>query len=111
MPSSLTPQQAGELGVHVIGALPIPSLTNVGIFYRNKSIIAYLSANDLAETLAAFRKGSDLPDDRFDATAAKQYENLLEKKWTSNSTLMKKVATPCSIWAGLVNAITPLQRH
>ncbi|KAJ5366059.1 hypothetical protein N7517_008945 [Penicillium concentricum] len=84
MPTSLTPQQAGEL---------------------NKSIIAYLSANGLPETLAAFQKESDLPDDRFDATAAKQYENLLEKKWTSNSTLMKKVATPCSIWADLLLAL------
>ncbi|KAJ5483803.1 hypothetical protein N7530_003049 [Penicillium desertorum] len=56
MPSSLTPQQAGEL---------------------NKSLIAYLSANGHAETLAAFRKESDFPDDRFDATAAKHY-------WPSN---------------------------
>lgn len=78
---------------------------------RNKSIIAYLSAHGLAETLAAFRKESDFPDNMFDATAAKQYENLLERKWTSNSTLMKKVATPCSIWAELFNAIIPLQRH
>ncbi|KAJ5844889.1 hypothetical protein N7534_008558 [Penicillium rubens] len=70
MPSSLTPQQAAEL---------------------NKSIIAYLSAHGLAETLAAFRKESDFPDNMFDATAAKQYENLLERKWTSNSTLMKKL--------------------
>ncbi|KAJ5087257.1 WD domain-containing protein [Penicillium angulare] len=70
MPSLLTPRQAEEL---------------------NKSIIGYLSGNGHSETALCFRKALNFTDDIFDATSTKQYETLLEKKWTSNSRLQKRI--------------------
>ncbi|POR37710.1 Nuclear distribution protein PAC1 [Tolypocladium paradoxum] len=49
----------------------------------NKSIIAYLSANNLPNAAAALREEVGLGEDVFDAATAKKYETLLEKKWTS----------------------------
>ncbi|KAJ5551391.1 WD domain-containing protein [Penicillium sp. DV-2018c] len=70
MPNLLTLRQAEEL---------------------NKSIIAYLSANGLTETAESLRKETNFTNDRFDTTAAKKYETLLEKKWTSTARLQKKI--------------------
>lgn len=64
---------------------------------RHKSIIAYLSANDLLETAATLRKELDVSEDDFDAAAVKKYETLLEKKWTSNVRLQRKASRYCRI--------------
>lgn len=58
---------------------------------RHKSIIAYLSANDLPGTAAALRQELDLGEDVLDNNTVKKYEGLLEKKWTSVVRLQKKV--------------------
>lgn len=59
---------------------------------RHKSIIAYLSANELPETAAILRSELGIAEHDFDATAVKKYETLLEKKWTSNVRLHKKAS-------------------
>lgn len=59
---------------------------------RHKSIIAYLSANNLPSTAAALRAELDISEETFDTNTAKKYEGLLEKKWTSVVRLQKKVA-------------------
>ncbi|KAG4414249.1 protein with putative role during mitosis [Cadophora malorum] len=56
----------------------------------HKSIIAYLSANNLPNTAATLREELGLGDESFDAATAKKYETLLEKKWTSIVRLQKK---------------------
>lgn len=56
----------------------------------HKSIIAYLAANDLPNTAAALREELNLGVDLYDATTAKRYEGLLEKKWTSIARLQRK---------------------
>jgi platelet-activating factor acetylhydrolase IB subunit alpha len=53
-------------------------------------MIAYLSANNLAETASALRAELNLGEDVFDAAVAKKYETLLEKKWTGVVRLQKK---------------------
>lgn len=58
--------------------------------YRHKSIIAYLSANNLSDAAAALRTELNLGEDAFDPATAKKYETLLEKKWTSIVRLQKK---------------------
>lgn len=58
---------------------------------RHKSLIAYLTANNLADTAAALRTELNLGEDQFDAATAKKYEGLLEKKWTAVVRLQKKV--------------------
>jgi hypothetical protein len=64
--------------------------------FRHKSLIAYLTANNLADTAAALRTELNLGEDQFDAATAKKYEGLLEKKWTAVVRLQKKVcAGPC----------------
>lgn len=63
---------------------------------RHKSMIAYLVANNLTATAAALRTELDLGEDKFDVTAAKKYETLLEKKWTSIVRLQKKVRANAS---------------
>jgi len=63
---------------------------------RHKSIIAYLSANNLTNAAAALRADVSLGEDVFDANTAKKYEGLLEKKWTSVVRLQKKVCSPAS---------------
>lgn len=57
----------------------------------HKSIIAYLAANDLPNTAAALREELNLGVDLYDATTAKRYEGLLEKKWTSIARLQRKI--------------------
>ncbi|UKZ49813.1 protein with putative role during mitosis [Trichoderma virens] len=57
----------------------------------HKSIIAYLAANNLANTATVLREELDLGEDVFDATMTKKYETLLEKKWTSIVRLQKKI--------------------
>ncbi len=59
-------------------------------YASHKAIIAYLSSNNLPNTAAALREELNLGD-TFDATTAKKYEGLLEKKWTSVVRLQKKV--------------------
>ncbi|KAI9803529.1 MAG: protein with putative role during mitosis [Sarcosagium campestre] len=59
----------------------------------HKSIIAYLSANNLQKTAAVLREELSLGEDIFDAAAAKVYETLLEKKWTSIVRLQKKACS------------------
>ncbi|QSS59479.1 WD domain-containing protein [Histoplasma capsulatum] len=66
-------------------------LTNRQADELHKSIIAYLSANDLPNTAAALRAELNLTEEDFDATAVKKYETLLEKKWTSIVRLQKKI--------------------
>jgi platelet-activating factor acetylhydrolase IB subunit alpha len=58
---------------------------------RHKSIIAYLSANNLPKSAAALREEVGLGEDVYDVVTAKKYETLLEKKWTSIVRLQKKV--------------------
>ena len=61
---------------------------------RHKSLIAYLSANNLPNAAAALRAETSIGEDTFDVTTAKKYEGLLEKKWTSVVRLQKKVRCP-----------------
>ncbi|PTB77455.1 dynein regulator [Trichoderma longibrachiatum ATCC 18648] len=56
----------------------------------HKSIIAYLAANNLAESATVLRQELGLGEDVFDAATTKKYEGLLEKKWTSIVRLQKK---------------------
>ncbi|CZT49420.1 probable Nuclear distribution protein PAC1 [Rhynchosporium secalis] len=73
----------------------------------HKSIIAYLSANNLSDAAAALRAELGLGHDIFDAATATKYETLLEKKWTSimmdlelrNAALQSELdnATPTSL--------------
>lgn len=58
-------------------------------------MLAYLLANDLHDTASAFRRESNLGEDTFDATIAKKYEVLLEKKWISVVRLQKKARLCC----------------
>jgi len=57
---------------------------------RHKSIIAYLSSQNLSNSAAALREELNIGDS-FDAATSKKYEGLLEKKWTSVVRLQKKV--------------------
>ncbi|KAF8860421.1 hypothetical protein BDZ45DRAFT_779057 [Acephala macrosclerotiorum] len=57
----------------------------------HKFIVVYLSANSLSNTAAALRTELNLGENVFDATTAKKYETLLEKKWTSVIRLQKKI--------------------
>ncbi|KAH8890303.1 dynein regulator [Thozetella sp. PMI_491] len=57
----------------------------------HKSIIAYLTANNLTSTANAMRAELSLGEEVFDAGTAKKYEGLLEKKWTSVVRLQKKI--------------------
>ena len=59
---------------------------------RHKAIIAYLAANGLTSTVSALRQELGVGEDVFDASTAKKYEGLLEKKWTSVVRLQKKVS-------------------
>lgn len=53
-------------------------------------MLAYLLGNGLHDTASAFRQELGLGEDIFDATMAKKYEILLEKKWISVVRLQKK---------------------
>ena len=68
---------------------------------RHKSIIAYLSSNNLPNAAAALRADANIGD-AFDDATSKKYEGLLEKKWTSVVRLQKKVQT----WRGCGHGIT-----
>ncbi|KAL7624961.1 Lissencephaly-1 [Parahypoxylon ruwenzoriense] len=68
-----------------------PLLTSRQAEELHKSIIAYLSANNLSNTADALRAELGLGEEAFDANTAKRYESLLEKKWTSVVRLQKKV--------------------
>jgi platelet-activating factor acetylhydrolase IB subunit alpha len=57
---------------------------------RHKSIIAYLSANNLPNAAASLRAELRLSEDVFDTSTMSKYETLLEKKWTSVVRLQKK---------------------
>jgi platelet-activating factor acetylhydrolase IB subunit alpha len=65
-----------------------PTLTS---FERHKSIIAYLSANNLSSVAATLRAESGLGEDEFDTETTAKYQTLLEKKWTGAARLQKKV--------------------
>ncbi|KUJ06467.1 nuclear migration protein-like protein nudF [Mollisia scopiformis] len=56
----------------------------------HKSIIAYLSSQNLTSSAAALREELSIGDS-FDAATSKRYEGLLEKKWTSVVRLQKKI--------------------
>lgn len=58
--------------------------------HRHKSIIAYLTSQNLSNSAAALREELSIGDN-FDAATSKKYEGLLEKKWTSVVRLQKKV--------------------
>lgn len=58
--------------------------------HSHKSIIAYLTANNLLDTANSLRAELNLNEDAFDPATAKRYETLLEKKWTSVVRLQKK---------------------
>ncbi|EFX03707.1 nuclear migration protein [Grosmannia clavigera kw1407] len=70
-------------------------------------MIAYLAANNYTASAAALREELNLDESQYDATTAKKYETLLEKKWTSvimdlesrNNALQSEVdnATPGSL--------------
>lgn len=60
--------------------------------FSHKSIVAYLSANNLPNAVAALRTELGLEEETFDAVTAKKYETLLEKKWTSVIRLQKKAS-------------------
>lgn len=62
--------------------------------HSHKSIIAYLTANNLLDTANTLRAELNLNEDAFDPATAKKYETLLEKKWTSVVRLQKKVGLP-----------------
>lgn len=64
--------------------------TNSCFDARHKSMIAYLSANNLPNTAAALRAELSLGEDVLDAATVKKYETLLEKKWSSVVRLQKK---------------------
>jgi platelet-activating factor acetylhydrolase IB subunit alpha len=61
------------------------------VLTRHKSIIAYLTANNLTSSAKALRDELNLGEEIFDATTAKKYAGLIEKKWTSVVRLQKKV--------------------
>jgi platelet-activating factor acetylhydrolase IB subunit alpha len=61
----------------------------------HKSIIAYLSSNNLLNTAAALRDELKIGD-TFDASKSEKYEGLLEKKWTIVVRLQKKVDSASS---------------
>ncbi|KAH6850399.1 LIS-1 2 [Chaetomium sp. MPI-CAGE-AT-0009] len=56
----------------------------------HKSIIAYLSANDLSSVATTLRTELGLGEDVFDTETAAKYQTLLEKKWTGAARLQKK---------------------
>ncbi|KMQ41319.1 WD40/YVTN repeat-like-containing domain [Trichophyton rubrum] len=68
-----------------------PILTNRQAEELHKSIIAYLTANNLLDTANTLRAELNLNEDAFDPATAKKYETLLEKKWTSVVRLQKKI--------------------
>ncbi|PKS10996.1 hypothetical protein jhhlp_002755 [Lomentospora prolificans] len=57
----------------------------------HKSIIAYLSANNLSNTAAAMRAELNLGEDVLDVATTKKYEGVLERKWTSIVRLQRKL--------------------
>lgn len=57
----------------------------------HKSILAYLTANNLQDSASTLRQELDIDEDVLDATTVKKYEGLLEKKWTSVVRLQKKI--------------------
>ncbi|KFZ11619.1 hypothetical protein V501_04668 [Pseudogymnoascus sp. VKM F-4519 (FW-2642)] len=65
----------------------------VRTYLCHKSIVAYLSANNLPNAVAALRTELGLEEETFDAVTVKKYETLLEKKWTSIMDLESRVAT------------------
>ncbi|KAK3296182.1 LIS-1 2 [Chaetomium fimeti] len=56
----------------------------------HKSIIAYLSANNLSSVATTLRTELGLGEDAFDSETATKYQTLLEKKWTGAARLQKK---------------------
>jgi platelet-activating factor acetylhydrolase IB subunit alpha len=74
------------------------------VFPSHKSIIAYLSANNIPNAAAALREELGLGEDVFDAATAKKYETLLEKKWTSIVRLQKKVCLHCGFLSTAVTS-------
>ncbi|KAJ3476407.1 hypothetical protein NLG97_g9140 [Lecanicillium saksenae] len=81
MSRTLPARQAEELFVHD-QTTPVRG---------HKSIIAYLSANNLQSSATALREELSLGEDVYDPATAKKYESLLEKKWTSIVRLQKKI--------------------
>ncbi len=70
------------------GGRPIAAETVSGP--RHKSIIAYLSANNLSAVADTLRAELSLGEDVFDNETTTKYQSLLEKKWTSAVRLQKK---------------------
>ena len=57
----------------------------------HKSLIAYLNAAGFSKSVECLRDELSLPESSYDASTAKKYEGLLEKKWTSVVRLQKKI--------------------
>ncbi|KAF8849383.1 dynein regulator [Acephala macrosclerotiorum] len=57
----------------------------------HKSIIAYLSANNLHNTATTLRVELSLGEDIFDVAMAMKYQTLLEKKWTSIFRILSRI--------------------
>ncbi|KUI57972.1 Nuclear distribution protein PAC1 [Cytospora mali] len=57
----------------------------------HKSLIAYLTANDLADTAAALREELQLDEHALNIETLRKYESLLPKKWTSVVRLQRKI--------------------
>ncbi|KAH6621510.1 LIS-1 2 [Chaetomium sp. MPI-SDFR-AT-0129] len=65
-------------------------LTNRQAEELHKSIIAYLTGNNLPTTAATLRGELGVGEDVLDAEKTAKYQSLLEKKWTSVVRLQKK---------------------
>ncbi|KAK0626290.1 nuclear distribution protein pac-1b [Immersiella caudata] len=57
----------------------------------HKSLIAYLSSQNVTQASAVLRSELGIGEDAFDSEKSKKYEGLLEKKWTSVVRLQKKI--------------------
>lgn len=73
----------------------------------HKSIIAYLSANNLPKSAAALREEVGLGEDVYDVATEKKYETLLEKKWTSIVRLQKKVCDGFGYCRNMLSIFNP----
>ncbi|KAK4463416.1 putative nuclear distribution protein pac-1b [Cladorrhinum samala] len=83
----LTPRQAEEL---------------------HKSLISYLTSQNLLATASALRTELSLPESAFDQSQTEKYQGLLEKKWTSVIRLQRKIleleATVASLKTDLLSS-------
>ena len=86
MSGLLTNRQADELQAFSTSGVE----EGLTVCHRHKAMISYLVSAGMDETAALLRQESRLGPD-FDDAAAKRYDTLLEKKWTSVVRLQKKI--------------------